>query len=593
GVPVANSFRYFNPNGTTNPGVSFAYWTDPLFDPSTSTPTDTTYNMLTASGLNAPAPWVPFTRAGCNFGAVASANTILENIATDIPTVFGANSPQAAEVKANPGQAFADFVGIGIHCAQGAALCSSANTGESDVLPNEPGGYSGFNGLFGHKYVAPQISPNGPLTDLNGNVIRDPQGHVGFPGFDGMPASVSLSYVAAMQEHGVPITYAYISDAHDAHPSGPAYGPGQAGYVAALAAYDGAFSKFFTRLTDDGINSSNTLFVFTSDEGDHFIGGAPSPAGCNGVTVPCTYSQIGEVNANLAGLLATEQGITTPFTVHSDSAPTVYITGNPARDATVTRNFERGVGALTATNPITGNTDTVAQALADPVEMRLLHMITADPARTSTFTLFADPNYFLFHGATNCNSPCVTEQPGFAWNHGDFQSDITTTWLGMVGPGVPNLGVDSTTWSDHTDVRPTVLSLVGLKDDYAHDGRVLLEDIAGGALPLSLRQYHGTLIRLGAVYKQLNASVGQFALDTLHISTVALESNTSGDSTYSTLENELISFGSQRDGLASQMIAMLENAAFGGQSIDQQQAMNLINQAQALLAQVHAEAQSV
>src|SRR6516165_1387548 len=25
GVPIANSFRYFNPNGTSNPGVSFAY----------------------------------------------------------------------------------------------------------------------------------------------------------------------------------------------------------------------------------------------------------------------------------------------------------------------------------------------------------------------------------------------------------------------------------------------------------------------------------------------------------------------------------------------------------------------------------------
>src|SRR5712692_2956769 len=52
GVPVANSFRYFNPNGTSNLGVSFAYWTDPIFDPTTSTPTDTTFNMLTASGLN-------------------------------------------------------------------------------------------------------------------------------------------------------------------------------------------------------------------------------------------------------------------------------------------------------------------------------------------------------------------------------------------------------------------------------------------------------------------------------------------------------------------------------------------------------------
>src|SRR5713101_7444419 len=66
GVPVSNSFRYFNPNGSSNLGVSFAYWTDPIFDPTTSTPTDTKFNMLTADGHNAPAPWVAFTRAGCN-----------------------------------------------------------------------------------------------------------------------------------------------------------------------------------------------------------------------------------------------------------------------------------------------------------------------------------------------------------------------------------------------------------------------------------------------------------------------------------------------------------------------------------------------
>src|SRR5579883_294291 len=89
GVPISNSFRYFKPDGTTSLGVSFAYWTDPIYDPTTSTPTDTTYNMLAANGKNAPAPWVPYTRAGCNVGAVATANTILENIGTDIPTVFG------------------------------------------------------------------------------------------------------------------------------------------------------------------------------------------------------------------------------------------------------------------------------------------------------------------------------------------------------------------------------------------------------------------------------------------------------------------------------------------------------------------------
>ena len=592
GVPVSNSFRYFNPDGTSNTGVSFAYWTSPLFDPTTSTPTDTTPNMLTAAGKNAPAPWVPYTRAGCNVGAVATANTILENTAIDIPTVFGANSPEAQEVASDPNQAFADFVGIGIHCAQGNALCSDANNGRDDKLPQEPSGYSGFKGLFGHKYVAPQISPSGPLTDLNGNVIesQDSKGkiHIGFPGFDGMSAAVSLSYVAAMQEHGVPVTYAYISDAHDAHPSGPAYGPGQAGYVAALQAYDSAFGKFFTRLANDGINQSNTLFVFTADEGDHFVGGAPSPAGCDGVTTPCTYSQIGELNGNLAGLLATEQGVTTPFKVHSDDAPTVYITGNPARDAAVTRAFERATGQLTALNPITGNTDTLTKFLADPVEMKLLHMITADPARTPTFTMFADPNYFLFAGAPNCSSPCITEQPGFAWNHGDVQPEITTTWLGMVGPGVDQAGIDSTTWSDHTDIRPTILTLLGLKDDYPHDGRALVEELTGWAQPSAVKK-SSSFVPLAQIYKQINACVGQFGLATLSASTRALESGSpSHDSTYMNLENQLASFGSQRDALAAQMISLLERAEFNGQTINEQQAEQLISQGQALLNAVNA-----
>ncbi|HKV03025.1 MAG TPA: hypothetical protein VJQ26_12910 [Ktedonobacteraceae bacterium] len=587
GVPISNSFRYFNPNGTSNLGVSFAYWTDPLFDPTTSTPTDTKFNMLSAApNVNAPAPWVPFTRAGCNFGGVGTANITLENIATDIPTVFGANSPEAQEVASNPGQAFADFVGIGIHCASGNALCSGAHA-RPDLLPNEPGGYSGFQGLFGHKYAAEQISPNTPLTDLNGNVIQDPQGHTGFPGFDGMSASVSLAYVAAMQEHNVPVTYAYISDAHDAHPNGPAYGPGQAGYVAALKSYDDAFGKFFTRLANDGINSSNTLFVFTADEGDHFVGGPPSPAGCDGVTTPCTYSQIGEVNANLAGLLATQQGITTPFKVHSDSAPNVYITGNPARDAPVTRTFDRALGKLTAVNPITGNTDTLTRYLADSVEMKLLHMVTADPARTPTLTMFADPNYFLFAGAPNCSSPCVTVQPGFAWNHGDVNPDINTTWLGMVGPGVDQTGIDSTTWSDHTDIRSTIMMLVGLKDDYSHDGRALVEDLTGWAQPSAVKK-SSSFVALAQIYKQLDACVGQFGLKTLSVSTRALEGGSSSDdSTYTNLENQLASFGSKRDALAAQMISLLEGAEFNNQAFSDSQAQSLISQGQALLNKVN------
>ncbi len=591
GVPISNSFRYFNPDGTSNTGVSFAYWTDPIFDPATASPTDARYNMLTAEGKNAPAPWVPYTRAGCNVGAVATANTVLENIATDIPTVFGAASPEAAEVKANPAQAFADFVGIGIHCARGAALCSSSNAGKPDLLPDEPGGYSGYMGLFGHKYVAPRISPNGPLADLSGAVIKDAQGHIGFPGFDGMSAAVSLAYTAAMQEHGVPITYAYISDAHDAHPSGPAYGPGQAGYVAALKAYDQAFGAFFARLAKHGIDQHNTLFVFTADEGDHFVGGPPSPANCDGVTTPCSYSQIGEINVNVAGLLATQKGITTPFKVHSDSAPNFYITGNPARDAAVTRAMERGVAGLTAVNPLTGNTDQLTNYLADPVEMKLLHMVTADPARTPTFTMFAKPDYFLFAGAPNCSAPCVAEVPAFAWNHGDVAPDINRTWLGLVGPGVRRTGVDGRVWSDHTDIRPTMLALLGLKDDYVHDGRVLVEVLDARAVPQPLRAHHATLRRLGEVYKQINAPIGALGLASLEVSTKALASDTPADGRYTRLEDQLIRLTGERDAVAGRISSLLDAAAFGGRRIDEREARRLIQAGEELLKRVRDLAQ--
>ncbi len=509
GVPIANTYGYFNPDGTSSMANSFTYWTDPLYDPKVAEPSDTTYNMLTADGKNAPAPWVPFTRVGCNFGSVLSGNTALENTGSDITTVFGANSPEEQEAKSNPTQAQADFVGIAVHCAAGNILCSSANNGKPDVLPDEPGGYSGYQGLFGNKYVAPQISPNGPMTDMDGNVIQDAQGNQGFPGFDSMSASVSLSYVAAMQEHTVPITYAYISDMHDNHSAKTAYGPGEAGYIAALKAYDNAFGKFFTRLANDGIDKSNTLFAFTSDEGDHFVGGAPSPSNCNGVTTPCTYSQIGEINVNLTGLLATQQNVTTAFNAHADSAPNFYLNGNPSSTDSNVRSFEHAVAALTVTNPVTNATDTLTNYMADAVEMKLLHMVTGDPARTPTFTVFGNPNYFQATGTANCSTPCVAEKATYAWNHGDLSPDINTTWLGMVGPGVNQAGVDPATWSDHTDIRPTILALVGLKDDYIQAGRVLFEDLADSALPTSVVNARQIITQLAQVYKKINAPVGE------------------------------------------------------------------------------------
>jgi hypothetical protein len=175
----------------------------------------------------------------------------------NIASVFGPGSPEAAEATASPTQATSDFVGIAVHCAQNSAFCAS---GVADLLPDEAGGYAGFKALFGHKNVAQLIATDGPLTDLDNKPLN------GFPGFDGMSAAVSLGYVAALHEHGVNVTYAHISDTHDDHDTATAFGPGEAGYVAALKTYDHAFGVFFDRLAADGITQDNTLFVFTAEE---------------------------------------------------------------------------------------------------------------------------------------------------------------------------------------------------------------------------------------------------------------------------------------------------------------------------------------
>src|SRR6266513_452892 len=120
GVPVSNSFRYFKPDGTTRTGVAFAYWTAPLFDPAgppfpPAAQTDLTPELFHEQGKVSPAPWVPWTRAGCDVGQIATANTILENTGIDIPTFFGPTSPEALQANADsPGasatQTFADYV---------------------------------------------------------------------------------------------------------------------------------------------------------------------------------------------------------------------------------------------------------------------------------------------------------------------------------------------------------------------------------------------------------------------------------------------------------------------------------------------------
>jgi hypothetical protein len=105
--------------------------------------------------------------------------------------------------------------------------------------------------------------------------------------------------------------------------------------------------------------------------------------------------------------------------------------------------------------------------------------------------------------------------------------------------------------------------LTGLKDDYEHDGRVITEILANPNGALSAPG----VATLGACYKQLNSSVGQFGNATLQAATAAAESNAPGDATFKVVNAALAGLERVRDALALRVKGELEAAAFGDQPV--------------------------
>jgi len=611
GIFIANSFGVFSPTTIGENGLfpsSFFYWTDKVSDINAGTD-DNTFALTTPSGQNVPAPWVPFTRAGCTVGAFSTANIVLERAPFDVFKVFGGpTSPQGMESSSNQNN---DFIGASIHCALGDPICQSNPTlgvvGVSDTLPDEPGGYTGYQALFGLKYINPALtgSPTGSITDYHGVPLT------GFNqlNFDPTPAQ-TLAVVEAMLQKGIPVVYAYIADAHDNHEETSTtegtFGPGEAPYVAQLADYNSSFATFFSHLKEAGIDESNTLFIFTPDEGDHFVGGAPSPANCDGAKIdrngnvvpdiPCTYGTngVGELDINLLGLTQ-GAGDPTAYSIHFDDAATTYVNGQPLPSNSTVRTLEQTMAGLSVVNPHTGLSESLLGtglgpelqgAIVDPAAMQLLHMNTvADPNREPTFTFFGNPNFFF--ETIGSTTPVVGT--GFAWNHGDIQPEIARTFIAIAGPGVKNLGVTKPQdfFTDHVDLRPTMMTLLGLTDDYQHDGRTIVELLDPKILPSSLHAHSDTLLKLGQIYKKIDAPFGELSESTLTVSTFAITSTSAGDVVYNNLENLISQWTLERDGLAAQIKAMLEGAEFNGIPIDEQVAKEVIVKAQSLLNQAN------
>src|SRR2546421_6992945 len=105
GLTVTNSYSYFKPDGSTAfPFPSaFKYWTDLVDDVTPTGANDPLPNMVTTGGVTTPAPWVPYTRAGCDYGGVSTANVVLENTKTppagEITKGFGTRSTRGDGAK--------------------------------------------------------------------------------------------------------------------------------------------------------------------------------------------------------------------------------------------------------------------------------------------------------------------------------------------------------------------------------------------------------------------------------------------------------------------------------------------------------------
>ena len=137
---------------------------------------------------------------------------------------------------------------------------------------------------------------------------------------------------------------------------------------------------------------------------------------------------------------------------------------------------------------------------------------------------------------------------------GPLSGQTTVPLEGTTGP-----------WTDETDIRPTLMYLTGLKDDYTEDGRVISQVLAQpGAGGISTPP----TTALGACYKQLNSSVGELGTATLQAATSAIESTSPGDAVYTTMDQALSQLDRARDHLAEQVKNELWSAEFAGGHIN-------------------------
>jgi hypothetical protein len=191
--------------------------------------------------------------------------------------------------------------------------------------------------------------------------------------------------------------------------------------------------------------------------------------------------------------------------------------------------------------------------------------------------MFPVPDWYF-----STTGPNTSINSGFAWNHGYYSPNIDVTWSSFAGPGVADRGIDGPTpeqsneaqdpnsentvpeasrqgtWVEEVDLRPTMLHLLGLTDDYGSDGAVISQVLQHPSASLQASA------PLAAAYHAINSAVGPLATATLEADSQALASGSPGhDRQYARTEAALRVIADQRDRLAEEMKLALARAAAG------------------------------
>ena len=311
----------------------------------------------------------------------------------------------------------------------------------------------------------------GNLVDLNGNQINGAflTNHPGFPGFGSINAAQTLAYVADMQESGVPVTYGV----HLRHPRQRAHPRRHR-----VQRRSGRPRKRQSRATSPRPSTttrpsrpSSSAWPPTASPRQHRVrlqrrrgrprgrrqrrAGHPAhtrqlrrrdgDAARRSPRVACTYpaGSFGELDGNIHGLLATEKGNTTPFSLEADTAPEFYVTGNPVADAP--HGPARSSATWPRSRPATHTPATLTSRspTTSPTRPRRRSCTWSTPTRPERRPSPCSPNpttYLYDWPGQLRRRPCVTPEHRLRLGPRGLRGrDQHQLGRAFVGPGVANM----------------------------------------------------------------------------------------------------------------------------------------------------------